>query len=93
MPAASPEGRGRKPREHGTGASSGTAARENSCPEESRLMEAVVGRENMWRALKRVESNKGAAGVDAMPLSELRGYSDRVSDGVTRALSEAGASE
>ncbi len=38
------------------------------------LMEAVVGRENMWRALKRVESNKGAAGVDAMPLSELRGY-------------------
>ncbi len=55
------EGRGRNPREHGTGASSSTAARDYSCPGESRLMEAVVGRENMWRALKRVESNKGAA--------------------------------
>jgi RNA-directed DNA polymerase len=37
-------------------------------------MEAVVGRENMWLALKRVESNKGAAGVDGMPVSELRGH-------------------
>jgi len=38
------------------------------------LMEAVVGRENMVRALKRVEANKGAAGVDDMPVTELRGY-------------------
>jgi len=37
-------------------------------------MEAVVGRENMWQALKRVEANKGAAGVDAMPVTELRPY-------------------
>jgi RNA-directed DNA polymerase len=39
------------------------------------LMEAVVGRENMLKALRRVESNQqGAAGVDGMPVTGLRGY-------------------
>jgi RNA-directed DNA polymerase len=37
-------------------------------------MEAVVGRENMRRALKRVQANKGAPGIDKMPVSELGGY-------------------
>jgi RNA-directed DNA polymerase len=37
-------------------------------------MEAVVGRENMWLALKRVEANKGAPGVDHVRVSALRGY-------------------
>jgi len=37
-------------------------------------MEAVVGRENLRQALKRVETNKGAPGVDGMPASELRAY-------------------
>jgi len=37
-------------------------------------MEAVVGRENMFKALRRVESNQGAAGVDGMPVTGLRGY-------------------
>jgi RNA-directed DNA polymerase len=37
-------------------------------------MEAVVGRENLRQALKRVEANKGAPGVDGMPVSELRAY-------------------
>ena len=36
--------------------------------------EAVVERENLWTALKRVESNRGAAGVDGMEVQELRGY-------------------
>jgi hypothetical protein len=36
-------------------------------------MEAVVGRENMFKALRRVESNQGAAGVDGMPVTGLRG--------------------
>jgi RNA-directed DNA polymerase len=58
----------------GRGASNGTVTKENSCPEAQELMEAVVGRENMWRALKRVESNKGAPGVDDMPVAELRDY-------------------
>jgi len=36
--------------------------------------EAVIARENMLTALKRVESNKGAAGIDGMEVKELRGY-------------------
>ena len=38
------------------------------------VWEAIFARENMQTALKRVESNKGAAGVDGMEVSELRGY-------------------
>ncbi|HLU06293.1 MAG TPA: group II intron reverse transcriptase/maturase [Woeseiaceae bacterium] len=36
------------------------------------LMEAVVERENLWRAYARVMRNKGAAGVDAMPVADLK---------------------
>lgn len=36
--------------------------------------EAVFERGNMLAALKRVESNKGAAGIDGMEVEELRGY-------------------
>jgi len=35
------------------------------------LMEAVVERENLKRAYARVMGNKGAAGIDAMPVAEL----------------------
>src|SRR5512139_292141 len=38
------------------------------------VWEAIFERENMQTALKRVESNKGAAGVDGMEVQELRGY-------------------
>ena len=38
------------------------------------VWEAIFERENMQTALKRVESNKGAAGVDGMEVSELRSY-------------------
>jgi RNA-directed DNA polymerase len=37
-------------------------------------MEAVVARENMLRALRAVERNAGAAGVDGMTTGEPRGY-------------------
>ena len=36
------------------------------------LMEQVVGRENLREALRRVESNKGAPGVDGMTVEALR---------------------
>jgi RNA-directed DNA polymerase len=39
-----------------------------------RLMEVIVERENLKQALKRVEENKGAGGVDGMHVKELRGY-------------------
>jgi RNA-directed DNA polymerase len=39
-----------------------------------RLMEEILERENLKEALKRVERNKGAAGVDGMGVGELRSY-------------------
>jgi RNA-directed DNA polymerase len=38
------------------------------------VMEAVVGRENLPRALTRVRSNNGSPGVDGMTVAELSGY-------------------
>lgn len=38
------------------------------------LMEQVVERGNMRLALKRVEQNRGAAGIDGMSVKELRSY-------------------
>ena len=38
------------------------------------LWETVFSRDNMLRALQRVERNRGAAGVDRMPVTELRGW-------------------
>jgi group II intron reverse transcriptase/maturase len=37
-------------------------------------MERVVARENMLAALRRVEKNKGAAGVDGLKIADLRPY-------------------
>ena len=39
-----------------------------------RLMESVCERENMRKALRRVEQNGGAPGVDGMKTTQLRGY-------------------
>src|SRR3989441_1091617 len=69
-----PEGSRRNRREEGLGASRVTARREDSGPETEQLMEAVVERENMWLALKQVERNSGAAGVDKMTVKQLRAY-------------------
>lgn len=38
------------------------------------LLEVILERENLWAALKRVETNKGAAGVDGMSVASLRGH-------------------
>ncbi len=70
-----PEGSQRHWREEGLGASSGTATGENSGAEAvEQLLEAVVERKNMWLALKQVERNSGAAGVDNMTVAQLRDY-------------------
>ena len=69
-----PEGGQRNWREEGLGASSVAATRDNSAPEAEQLLEAVVERENMWRALKQVERNKGAAGVDELTVAQMRAY-------------------
>jgi RNA-directed DNA polymerase len=55
---------------------------------ETRLMESICERENMLEALKRVESNKGAPGVDGMRTAELRGYLRRHWEKIKSALRE-----
>src|SRR5689334_5452112 len=41
---------------------------------DERLMEEVCERENLKQALRRVKSNKGAAGVDGMSVDGLAAY-------------------
>jgi RNA-directed DNA polymerase len=65
---------GRKPRGVGDGASKVTATREHSRPENLQLMDAVVERENMKAAWRRVKGNKGAAGVDGMTVYDTHLY-------------------
>lgn len=48
--------------------------KEQSSSETTGLMEQVVGRENLKRALKRVVANKGAPGPDGMTVEELTPY-------------------
>src|SRR5690348_4529931 len=69
-----PEGSQRNWREEGLGASSDTVTRDNSEPEAEQLLAAVVERKNMWLALKQVERNSGAAGVDNLTVAQLRTY-------------------
>jgi RNA-directed DNA polymerase len=38
------------------------------------LMEEVCQRDNLWKALKRVQANKGAPGVDGMTVHQLEKY-------------------
>jgi RNA-directed DNA polymerase len=69
-----PEGSRRNRREEGLGATRVTARREYSGAEAEQLLEAAVERENMWLALKQVERNQGAAGVDKITIEQLRAY-------------------
>lgn len=57
---------------------SGVAAkRQTCCPQTDCSMEAVVERENMIAAYERVMRNKGAAGVDDMPVTVLKPWLDK----------------
>jgi RNA-directed DNA polymerase len=48
-----------------------TAVKDKTQPGAEMLLEEVLRRENMLRALKRVRSNKGAPGIDGMTVEEL----------------------
>jgi len=73
-PGANPEVGGRKPSVAGNGAASVTGMMDNSNSEAERLMEEIVSRGNMMAAHSKVVANKGAPGVDKMPVTELKGY-------------------
>ena len=51
-----------------------TAVAESIGPPSEELMEEMLSRENLFAALKRVQANQGAAGVDGMSVDELPGY-------------------
>ncbi|MBD1401924.1 reverse transcriptase domain-containing protein, partial [Pelovirga terrestris] len=68
------KGSDRKSPEYADGVTRGTATEEHPCPEAQRLMERILSRENMQAAFKRVVSNKGAAGIDGMIVSDLSAY-------------------
>ncbi len=72
-PGAMPEVSGRKPQVAGEGAASVTGIREHSAPETNGLMEEIISRGNMMAAYNRVMRNKGAPGVDNMPVTALKG--------------------
>ena len=74
MPDYSSGERGRNPQGPVVGASNLTAKRDDSCRKIQKLMEAVVERENMFRALRQVEANKGSSGVDGLPVQALRDH-------------------
>ena len=74
MHVASSGERGRNSRESGRGASNVTATRSRSGSGTMQLMEAVVERENMKLAYKRVVANKGSAGVDGMQVEDLKSH-------------------
>lgn len=74
MSGISSEGSGRNPRGPVACASSLTARREASRQKTEGLMEAVVERENMLKALRQVEANKGSPGVDGVTVEDLRSH-------------------
>jgi RNA-directed DNA polymerase len=52
-----------------------TAQRGTESPASTeRLMEEVLGAENLKKALKRVKANKGSPGIDGMTVDQLPGY-------------------
>ena len=52
----------------------------------AKLMESICERENMSRALQRVEANDGAPGIDGMSCGELRGFVKRTWQASKQAL-------
>ena len=74
---ASSEADGRNLSGAGPGAESRTAAVGMPKPEALRLMEAVVERNNLFRAYDRVVKNEGAPGVDGLTVSEFKPWLQR----------------
>lgn len=72
--ASETDGKGEAPNAARRGTEVVTA---KSCPEspaETRLIEEVVHRENLLKALKRVKANGGAPGVDGMTVQQLPNF-------------------
>ena len=68
------ESRGEAPTACSEGTESAKAVRQPESPAQEHLMEEVCERENVRQALKRVQANRGSAGVDGMQVGELPKY-------------------
>lgn len=71
---ASAEGAGVKPETRSAGGTEPSTAGSRPESRTGNLMEVMLERQNLVAALERVEANKGAAGVDGMSVTRLRGY-------------------
>jgi RNA-directed DNA polymerase len=68
------ENRGEAPMASSEGTESAKAVRQPESPAQGQLMEEVCERENLRQAMKRVQANRGSAGVDGMQVGELPEY-------------------
>ena len=71
---AEAKGAGRKPSANRGGAELGAATCGRTKSEDHRLMEEVVERSNLQLAYQRVVKNKGAPGVDGVPVTEFKDW-------------------
>ncbi|RPJ13170.1 MAG: group II intron reverse transcriptase/maturase [Deltaproteobacteria bacterium] len=71
---ADQRGQGRKPEAAQASGSNFPGHKEPAGPKEPDLIERMLERGNMLKALQAVEANQGAAGVDGMEVSQLRKY-------------------
>ena len=71
---ADQRGQGRKPEAAQASGSNFPGNKEQTGPKQPDLIERMLERGNMLKALQAVEANQGAAGVDGMEVKQLRGY-------------------
>ena len=60
--------------QNGLGSSPASDQEQTPQPKSTIKLEEILSRENMFRALARIETNKGAPGIDGMETSDLREF-------------------
>jgi RNA-directed DNA polymerase len=71
---ADQRGQGRKPEAARASGANFPGGKEQTGPKQPDLIERMLERGNMLKALQAVEANQGAAGMDGMEVKQLRGY-------------------
>lgn len=71
---ADQRGQGRKPEAAQASGSNSPGGKEPTGPKEPSLIERMLERGNLLKALQAVEANRGAAGVDGLEVEQLRGH-------------------